>query len=380
MIFHFCKAGETLLSIAREYGISPVRLLEENALSDPDRLAVGQCLVIYRSAKSYTVRGGDTLTDICRRFRTSVSELRKFNPSIGEKHLLYPGQTLALGRAEAPLGCLSVNGIASPELPIPILSNFASALTYLTIVQDADTLRSGKTPSKCADMLAFAKQKRLLPLLWLPRSQISETLLKNLPRHGFEGVLIESDGQYSALAEAIAVAKSHGLAVGLSGHISDALLPLRADFIAPQPYDARDGFYTFSVKLRHEAESELYLMMPLLPRLAIKEIDGRQSENSLPVTDCAAFAYKRNVPIERGEDGRPFIHYGRTSHGKAEDCTIRFEDLASIKTGLTEIGESGMSGVTLYLESTPPSVCTLLHQCFDIIRAGGGKDGEHSHL
>ena len=41
---HDVARGETLTAIARRYGVSVERLVEENALSDPDRLEVGQHL------------------------------------------------------------------------------------------------------------------------------------------------------------------------------------------------------------------------------------------------------------------------------------------------------------------------------------------------
>ena len=375
MIFHFCKAGETLLSIAREYGISPVRLLEENALSDPDRLAVGQCLVIYRSARSYTVRGGDTLGDICRRFRTTAGELQKFNPAIGKKQLLYPGQTLSLGRAEASGGCLSVNGIVSVSVPLPKITAFASALTYITISIKSDSLRRGGELSKCTEIVSFSKRNGILPLALVPLSEVSDELLSSLMDIGFVGLLAEIDSGLQPLDSAIAHAKGSGLIVGLLGSVSVASQSEIADFIVPVPDDSGEGFSRLCTLLRRDADQNLYRIMPPLPSHAIEEYSTLSFSSSLPLYECAAFAYKRNAPIERDATDRPFIQYDKVVRGKAERCTLRFEDLASIKNGLTEIGESGMSGLTLDLESAPESICTLLHQSFDIIRAVGEKDG-----
>jgi LysM repeat protein len=43
---HIVRRGETLYSIAREYGVSPQALVQVNALTDPNRLFAGQRLVI----------------------------------------------------------------------------------------------------------------------------------------------------------------------------------------------------------------------------------------------------------------------------------------------------------------------------------------------
>lgn len=379
MIFHFCKAGETLLSIAREYGISPVRLLEENALADPDRLAVGQCLVIYRSARSYTVRGGDTLNDICRRFRTTAAEVRKFNPSIGERHLLYPGQTISLGRAEAAQGCLSVNGIVSLDVSLPTLMNFASALTYITILLGSEFVRSHKSVSKCTDIVAFARQKGILPFAMISLSELEGELLEMICDYGIRGVLIAADSRAASLENAVSDARARGLAVGILGPCSDAMLSSQADWITPTANSPTECFSESCARLRRDADSDLYRLMPLLPPFAAEAADGEGAPSSLMMSECAAYAYKRNVPIERDGADCPFIRYDKAHHGKTEKRTLRFEDLASIKNGLTEIGESGMSGLTMYLEATPMAACTLLHQCFDIIRAEGERGGEHLH-
>ncbi len=43
---HIVQRGETLYSIARKYGITPESLAQANGLTDPNRLVVGQVLVI----------------------------------------------------------------------------------------------------------------------------------------------------------------------------------------------------------------------------------------------------------------------------------------------------------------------------------------------
>lgn len=44
--------------------------------------------------KSYTVKSGDTLSEIAVRYDTSVSELMKLNPSISDPDVIYAGQTI----------------------------------------------------------------------------------------------------------------------------------------------------------------------------------------------------------------------------------------------------------------------------------------------
>lgn len=56
-IFHVVKAGETLATIARRFGTTQSALVSANGLSSPDRIAVGQRLVIPGQRWLCPVRG-----------------------------------------------------------------------------------------------------------------------------------------------------------------------------------------------------------------------------------------------------------------------------------------------------------------------------------
>jgi membrane-bound lytic murein transglycosylase D len=115
---HRVRKGETLSQIATNYGTSVGAVAEANQLRSVHRLRIGQDLVIpragsggsYASASSarsassgsssgssqkvtYTVRKGDTLSQIAERHRTSVSSLKKWN-RVGD--VIVPGQKLTL--------------------------------------------------------------------------------------------------------------------------------------------------------------------------------------------------------------------------------------------------------------------------------------------
>lgn len=77
------RSGDTLASIARQYGISLTAMRDANShLDDPHKLRVGQKVNIpagKRKDVMYTVRSGDTLWSISRRFNTSPGEIRSLN-------------------------------------------------------------------------------------------------------------------------------------------------------------------------------------------------------------------------------------------------------------------------------------------------------------
>ena len=75
MQIYTVKSGDSIYSIAREFGTTPARIIADNELTDPGRLAVGQSLVILEPTRTYTVRGGDTLMGIADLFDVSIMQL-----------------------------------------------------------------------------------------------------------------------------------------------------------------------------------------------------------------------------------------------------------------------------------------------------------------
>ena len=101
------KAGATLSGIAARYGTTWQRLAEINNLSNPNLIYPGQQIRLSPasntppsnngsdSGRTYTVRSGDTLSEIAARNNTSVQELVRLN-NISNPNLIYPGQVLRL--------------------------------------------------------------------------------------------------------------------------------------------------------------------------------------------------------------------------------------------------------------------------------------------
>ena len=113
--FHKVRRGETLSRIAARYHVSTRELAALNGLRSRHRIRAGQLLRLpetntsprtaRRSSKVepspppanglYTVRSGDTLTQIARRFGLDETELMKRN-GLKNRNRIYEGQTLRL--------------------------------------------------------------------------------------------------------------------------------------------------------------------------------------------------------------------------------------------------------------------------------------------
>jgi membrane-bound lytic murein transglycosylase D len=120
-VTHRVRSGESLFSIAQRHRTDVRSLAAWNSIDDPRLVRSGQRLVVFpgtraggpapagsdnaraggagreRVATSYTVRKGDTLYDIARRFGVSVRAMQSWNGLSGTT-LIHPGKTLTIYR------------------------------------------------------------------------------------------------------------------------------------------------------------------------------------------------------------------------------------------------------------------------------------------
>lgn len=106
------RPGDTLWAIARRFGTTVEALVQANDIPDPNLIYPGQVLTIPGRGEmqaTYTVRPGDTLWAIARRFGTTVQELVNLN-GIADPNLIYPGQVLRLPDSSSVLVYRVVQG------------------------------------------------------------------------------------------------------------------------------------------------------------------------------------------------------------------------------------------------------------------------------
>lgn len=95
------KAGDTLGSIADEFGYNYQDLAKWSNISDANCISIGQIIrfsppvATTNSTNTYTVVTGDNLSSIASKFNTTVSSICSLN-NISNPNLIYPGQVLKL--------------------------------------------------------------------------------------------------------------------------------------------------------------------------------------------------------------------------------------------------------------------------------------------
>jgi len=104
-IVYRVKSGDTLGELAERYGVRTSNLRNWNNIRG-SRINVGQRLNIYTdnppadgSGVTHTVKRGDSLTEIGKRYGVSVSDLKRWN-GLGSS-VIHPGQRLVVSGSSA---------------------------------------------------------------------------------------------------------------------------------------------------------------------------------------------------------------------------------------------------------------------------------------
>jgi len=111
---HIVRSGESFWTISQRYKVTTRQLSGWNGMAPRDTLSVGKKLVVWTNAAvdaprtsptqalgnttrklNYTVRNGDSLYLIARRFRVGIDQIARWN-NIDRNKLLQPGQKLTM--------------------------------------------------------------------------------------------------------------------------------------------------------------------------------------------------------------------------------------------------------------------------------------------
>ena len=101
---YIVKAGDTLYSISKAFGVDWQEVAKKNNLVNPNRILVGQTLIIPGTAsetettepqRTHTVMRGETLFRISLKYGIPWTKIAEEN-EITSPHVIYPGQVLVI--------------------------------------------------------------------------------------------------------------------------------------------------------------------------------------------------------------------------------------------------------------------------------------------
>jgi len=132
LIIHVVKPGESLYSIARFYGATPNKITAENELTNPNKLVIGQTLVITEGTSKHKVQPGQSIYLIASQYGVSVRDILAANPNINPSQLSV-GQIINIPIKTEKRGTIEVNGYTFPNINMEVLRKTLPYLTYLSI-------------------------------------------------------------------------------------------------------------------------------------------------------------------------------------------------------------------------------------------------------
>lgn len=133
LIIYTVRAGDSVYKLAMQYGVTTNDIVYANQLSNPDKLTIGQALIVPIDYFEYTVKRGDSLYLIAKRYNTSISKILEANPGISVPSSIYIGQNIRIPTTGNILRSIDVNGYAFPNIRQDALETALPNLSFLSI-------------------------------------------------------------------------------------------------------------------------------------------------------------------------------------------------------------------------------------------------------
>ncbi|WP_418725298.1 glycosyl hydrolase family 18 protein [Dysosmobacter sp.] len=226
MNIHVVRPGDTVTSIAAQYGVDARRLAADNDVGADGALAVGQTLVVRFPETVHVIRPGETLFSLAAAYGTTVRRLWQNNWPLGGGTDLRPGETLVISYFGQPLRSALFSGYAYPTIDPPLLASELPYLSYLAPFTYGITASGGLLPLADDALLAAARQRGVRPVMHLStltedgqfdtergalvltdqavQTQLISEVLQTLRRRGYAGLDVDFEYLPGTLAAAYA--------------------------------------------------------------------------------------------------------------------------------------------------------------------------------
>ncbi|SKA86470.1 spore germination protein [Clostridium sp. USBA 49] len=187
MIIHVVKPGESLYSISRLYNVPLDKIASYNELKDPNRLVIGQTLVIIEGVRKHVITPNQSFYTIASIYGLTIDELIAANPHIANPSWIYPGQIINIPSKTKKLGTIEVNGYAFPNIDMTVLKKTLPYLTYLSIFSHEVKENGSLRPINDTPLIEEARKANVAPLLVITNllegkgfsSDLAHTILSN---------------------------------------------------------------------------------------------------------------------------------------------------------------------------------------------------------
>jgi spore germination protein len=165
MFLYVVKPNDTLYKLSIKYQVNINNLIRDNGISDPSKLAVGQCLIIRASNFTYVVKKGDSLYQISVRTGVPVAQILKYNPNIKDPSSIQVGDEIKIVYDNENKVPKEINGYAYPTINREVLAKTLPHLTYITIFSYHIKSDGSIVNINDEDIIESARKMRVAPLM-----------------------------------------------------------------------------------------------------------------------------------------------------------------------------------------------------------------------
>lgn len=197
MLIYTVKRGDTLAEIARRYGVPVNRLAADNVLRSGDRLVPGQSLLIQADSVRYILREGQTLFSLSQEYGVPLEALIEANPDLNPISLRAGDVVIIPAAAPVQKRPIIANGYAYPTINTNSLNCVIPFLTFISLFSYTLTPQGELTAPDDSDLIYRAVRSAVMPLM-----VVTNIFDGTFSTEALTGIL-ESDEARARLTEAI---------------------------------------------------------------------------------------------------------------------------------------------------------------------------------
>ncbi len=246
MLIYTVRPGDTLSDIARRYGLPPNRIAADNLLRNPAVLVPGQNLLINTNTVRYILPEGQTLFSLSQEYDVPLDELIAANPDLNPLNLR-AGQTVNIPIGE-PISRrpILVNGYAYPSITTSSLNCVLPFLTFLSPFSYSLTPQGELVPPDDSDLIFRAQRAAVMPLM-----VVTNIFDEGFSTENLTGILASEELSERLLSNILAELRSKSY-YGVNMDI---------EYIAP---DDREAYNAFLERLAQRVHEEGYILVTAL--------------------------------------------------------------------------------------------------------------------
>ena len=165
MFIYTVKAGDDLTLLSRRFGIPVSRIVADNALRYPNNLVVGQHLIIMSDTMRHIIEEGQTLFSLSQEFEIPLDDLLEANPNVNPIALQI-GDVVNIPLPDnTPRRPAVINGYAYPYITESTLSCSLPFLTFLSPFSYSITSDGDLVPPSDDWLIQRARNSSVMPLM-----------------------------------------------------------------------------------------------------------------------------------------------------------------------------------------------------------------------